>query len=215
MSTFNDVRARKPTRMLMVPVSAFADDWRERPTAPVAVGLRLLSEKDCELAMSLAASATIEFFKGADQVNRAAVDDVYRSRMMAFAVARAVCDPNDVMQGHPLFPALEDQISEFFAPTGIAFIYEALDTMTVELSPLVPVATDEDLVLLRAHLRAGTVLKLPPGEQRAARRLLGRVVEALAAADPSVSIHDESDHFEDLPDQDEYGIPTYGVTLNG
>lgn len=160
--------------------------------------------------MSIAAQDTVEFFKESSASFPHEMEDVYRSKMMGIAIARSICDPNDVLAAHPAFPALEDRVAHFFSPDGVRLVYEMLDEMTVTSSPVTPVANDERLKLLNAHLRTGTIGKVKGVEQLMVRRLLGRALEVLEASAPEVSVFD-GDSIQEEADADD--VPAYAVQV--
>lgn len=205
MATYDSAQPRKPASTLTIPVTAFSDDWLERPTAAIAVGLRLLSELDGQIVTRDASNATVVFFgldqPGAIRPPAEVMNAIYISRCMALAVARSVCDPNDVQKMHDELLALEDHVHRYFSPDGIKFVFQALQEKTAALSPLSPEASDEELTLLVAHLKAGTIASLPFGEQLAIRRLLGCALEPLRVRAPGLIADDESE--EEDPDEDE------------
>jgi hypothetical protein len=211
MAAFETVRPRRPAGLLVIPVTAFADDWFHRPTAPVAVGIRLLSEQDGQIATANAARSTVEFFGGGDPAvprpSREVENEIYVSRIMGFAIARAVCDPNDVMKGHEALPALEDHVFSYLTPDGIRFVFEAMQQTTAKASPLSPAASDAELRVLFAHLSGGTIAKLDVAEQLAVRRLLGCALEALRVAAPNLGPEEgESDDEDDVDGESVYDL---------
>ena len=188
----------RPSRIALIAPASFADDWPSIPKAPIAVGLRLLSERDFEVAMAVAAQATTEMLsaKGSDRpVDRTTESEFYTARLLCEAVSRAVCDPNDTAKTHEAFPATEDSLPMALSPTGIEALYRELEQLHIERSPTAPSAIDDDLRLLRAHLRAGSLRRLPQGEQSGARRFLALVLQAFARVAPEV-------HAEDFQDDD-------------
>ena len=152
MATHADVKLRKPAASMLIPVSAFSDEWEHRPTAAIAVGLRLLSEQSAQAATREAARTTVEFLHlddpAAKRPSPEVENEIYVSRIMGFAIAHAVCDPNDVNEMHKDLPAMEDQVFRYFSTAGIKFVFEALQAAMARLSPVSPVADEEDLALL-------------------------------------------------------------------
>ena len=216
MATHESVRTRKPASVIVIPVSAFAEDWEHRPTAPIAVGLRLLSELDAQGATRDAARTTVEFFHlgepGATRPSQDVQNDVYVSRIMGFAIARAICDPNDIHRMHDQLPALEDHVFRDFTPDGIKHVFQQLQLATAKVSPLSPVADASDVALLVVHLRAETIAKLPRAEQLAVLRLLGCALETLRAAAPDLSVGD-SDGDSEAEDGEDDGESDYEIAV--
>jgi hypothetical protein len=209
MSAFTKVTVRKPARTLVIPVTMFADDWYGRPTASIAVGLRLLSEHDLEVATACAHRFVADMQDPERPENRL-YEEVFGARLAAEAVARAICDPNDVSMSHSVFPASEDTIPTALTPKGIEHVWAALERMHIELNPALLPIRDPGVRLLRAHLRAGSLDRL--GEAGLGiRKLLTVVLEKFVEAAPTVTAADVDD--EDAEDSGE-PLSTYAVTLH-
>src|ERR1700728_4538332 len=87
----------KPDRVVVMPVSAFAADWLNRPTAPVAVGFRRLCDMDLQAARHAASKLTLDIYakNGAPIVDVDAANATYNDALMRHAVARCTTNPND------------------------------------------------------------------------------------------------------------------------
>lgn len=188
MGAFSAVVAARPKQALRVvelPPSAYADGWGSKPSAPVRVGLRLISDAEIQTARGEAVRAAMTLHPHADAA-QASQDpnwiDAFNDALMRWAVARATCVPEDISK--PFFPVAEDTVKEALTSQGIKALFEALELLVVEQSPLSPEATDEDLGDLVQVLQHGAALtKMPPGEARALRRLLGHALERLVRYD--------------------------------
>lgn len=207
MSAFADAKPRAPARILILPPTSFTDTWAERPTANIAVGLRLLSEQDVENATIEAAKYIAKLVVDPDapsgrSFDQDAQNELYNSRLMTEVVARAVCDPNDAATAHELFPIAEIQVQDLFTSEGIRFAFDALSATTVEKSPVMPQATDAELALLVAHLRHGTLKRLPRSTQSGLRKLLAAVLEPLTAFAPGLDA-DEPEPAREEDDDEE------------
>jgi len=213
VSTFQKARGQAPSHVEILQPSAFADEWEHRPTSPVSVGLRLLSETDYETATIAAATFAVDAMtsaEGRSRVDGATFDDVYNARIMLEGVARAICDPANARSAHRLFPLPQDQLEAgHMTPETIRFLWDVLGRKRLELSPIAPIAADEDLRRLAAHLRAGSLARLPRDEQVPARKLLAAVLERLDAFAPGIDADDEA---EEEDDDEVDGVPTYRVT---
>lgn len=144
----------------------FASDWRNRPTQAFDVGLRLPSEDDVQIART-----------GADQAlaalalndNENAID-AWNDLLMARAVARCICNPLNVREDSPVFPLPEDTISQALTSRAIRRLFDEVERLTVEQSPLAPEATDEELVTLADAILSGEPLGLATADERSFRR---------------------------------------------
>lgn len=180
MSAFTALtrKARAPAMIVVLPPSAFADDWEGRPDEDVAVGLRLLSENDIQAARRIATDAAVkQYAEDGRIVDHDAYIDAANDGLVREAIARAMCDPNDVTQPHPLLPYAQDLVMYAFTSAGARFVWDELHRLTVAHSPLVRPAEDGDVEALAALLARGALERLPPSKAIAARKLLASVLE--------------------------------------
>lgn len=172
MSVFSVVRERIPTRVIDISPNAFADEWAEKPSAPVKAGLRLLSEGDLHTARAQAADRAVRMHD--DDEGRVAV---YNDTLMAWAVASSLCHPTDTRE--PYLEAAFDNVFVAFTSEGIRRIWEEIEVMHLMRSPLIDeidaAGIDELVASLPTKLAA-----LGPKEARV-RRLLSFVLEELRA----------------------------------
>lgn len=144
----------------------FASDWHNRPAIAFEIGLRIPSEDDVQIART-----------GADQ-ELAALDlsdnenaiDAWNDLLMARAVARCLCNPLNVREASPILPLAEDTISQALTSRAIRRLFDEIERLTVEQSPLAPEATDEELVTLADAILSGEPLSLASADERAFRR---------------------------------------------
>src|SRR5690606_14499881 len=96
----------KPLRTFRIEPNQFADAWASKPRRSVVVGLRLLSSDEETTADVVARKKALQEYPdgGPDQ------DAFYNKALMAWVVARVICDPNDASKGHPTFRAAEDTV---------------------------------------------------------------------------------------------------------
>ena len=169
MTAFSQVLARVPPRIIDIPVDAWADEWPDKPPAPVKAGLRLLSEQDLQSARANAAEKA-----------RAAHDDLlgqvesFNDHLMAWAVARSLCTATDVMQ--PYLPAAHENVFEAFTSRGIKRIWEEIEVLHIMRSPLISEATDDELVALATSVSPAALAELSSVKQGRIRRLIAFVL---------------------------------------
>lgn len=163
--------ALPPPRTMRLEPGDFAGTYARRPTSDIMVGLRVYSEADCRTAEAEADKQTTP--EAANQV------------LLGIAVARALCDPNDVNAPHPTFPLAEDIVPIALTPRAIKRIFDEVERLHVDQSPGFPEATDEDLVeLAGALLPEKPFAALSPIEQKRCRRYVRFVLDALEAVKP-------------------------------
>jgi hypothetical protein len=162
-------------RVKLLPPSAFAQTWRERPREAARVGLRLVGEKRIEAAESHAraelreARARLEGDLSQDE--KVSLVDRYNTALMQFVLAEACCDADNVEA--LFFPKSSlTTIEVAFPPHTLLALWEEYEALAVATSPARPQASPDDLRML-----AGALLELadaPAGPRilRLARLLL-------------------------------------------
>lgn len=141
-------KLRKPGATLVLPLWVFADQWEDRPTAPVCVGLRLLAENDKTQARALAVKQANDLHpeRGDEWV------DCFNDAVQMQIDALGMCDPNDVNKPSEAFEYAEDQLPFRITSKGAAFIFQAIQRYEVASSPIGALATSDDLQRLAAML---------------------------------------------------------------
>src|SRR5579859_883072 len=88
---------RPPRKVVVVSPDAFADEWARKPTADVAIGLRLLSESDVQAARGEAAQQAVRWFADLEGecIDEDARTDPFNDGLIRHALARACTDPNN------------------------------------------------------------------------------------------------------------------------
>jgi hypothetical protein len=177
MTTFTKATATRPPRVIVVPRAAFSDRWEGKPSGDVAVGLQLLSDGDYQTARAEATKLASEL-----QDDEAGWLEAFHDALLRWAVAKAATDPNDARK--PYFQAAEDTVRDALTPLGVRRVYDELERLTIETSPLEPEANDGELLELAELLKhgAGVLTPLVRGQERSVRRLLRHCLEVLREA---------------------------------
>jgi hypothetical protein len=146
----------------------FAPTWDNAPGSDVIVGIRVYSEADARSAEQEAAK---------QETDQAAQDTLF-----AIAVARGICDPNNVKAAHPLFPFAEDTLQAALTPRAIKRLFDEIEKLHVDQSPMFPEATDEDLTeLAGALIQPEPLGKLGAVKAARARRYARLILDSLNA----------------------------------
>lgn len=181
MATFRETPARvrpKPADVVMVLPEHFADAWPSKSAEPVRVGLRLVSEKDLQTARAQASKTAWDHFPDEDLDEDERID-CYNAALMTWVVACATCHPDDASK--PWIDMAHDNLQLALTSGGLRSLWERVEALTVECSPLAPEATDDELTALFAAVQSGaawTSADVPA--VRRARRLLKRTMTLLA-----------------------------------
>ncbi len=177
-SAFSQLRKatpQKPTpalRVVQLQPSAFASDWPEKPVVAVSVGLRLISDADVETARAEAARRALDLHdQDGDEDNQA---DAFKDALLSWIVARGTCKPSNILL--PWF-SHEDVPRDALTPAGKLYLYEALERLTVEESPLSRAATDEEIAGMPI---ATTLAAATPGSALRFRRLIAHAIDTLS-----------------------------------
>lgn len=186
MSTFRSVVSeapRKPVRTLWLQPDAFSDAWPDKSPAPVEIGLRLIGQVDVEQARAQAAAKAVAMHDESDVSGQV---EAYNDTLMCIAVARGTCDPVDVTEPWMLMP--EENIPLALTPQAIRFVWDELERLHIERSPLAPSASDEDIASLARRLARGEVGNHAPPVAGRLRKLL-----AFCLAELGGPLDDEDD----------------------
>lgn len=151
----------RPPKTITIHPHEFLYSWDARPSSPIIVGLRLLSVSDQDAGH---AEALREGEEGSSE---------YRTTALAFAVARGICDPNDVSRAHPTLEFAEDMVPAALSQPTIARIFDEIEKLAVETVPLFTEATDADLRELAQLLSSDDPFEdMSPARARRVRRYL-------------------------------------------
>jgi hypothetical protein len=180
----NAEETRKPVRTVKIEPGDFADDWRNKPKSAVVVGLRLLSSNDEDTAKEQAYKSAQELGPDADP---SAITEKFESTLKSYAVALALCDPNDVKSSHPAFPMAEDNVPEALTSNCITRLFDELERTQIEHSPLFGEIDEDSVRSLVAALSIDDPFDgIPDEEARRIRRYLQFVFDEILALGPEI-----------------------------
>ena len=179
MTTFSRVEdgARPPYRTLIVPPTAFADDWDQKPKDAVCCGLRLISSGDTVIARAEAAKAA--WAAHPHEHDSEARIESYNDALMRWVVARGTCDPNNTREPWEIWKGMPElMVQQALTPLGARFIFDAIQLLATETSPTVPALErkriDDLIVDFELNFDA-----LTPAKQAHVLQLLGAAHEIL------------------------------------
>lgn len=175
----------KAPRIVVVPVSAFADTWTKKPAAPVEMGLRLVAARDIDTARAEAAREAIDWYDDGEGgcIDEVARDEAYNEALMRHALARALCQPHNTQQ--PFFQVASETIRLALTSEGLRLLWDELVRLhrgTGVNQP--PIEADEVAELAAILARSGSVDCLPESSRGEVRRLLAHCLAELRAANP-------------------------------
>ncbi len=191
---FGEAVARNtvPSATLVLPVSVFADEYHLRPSEPVCVGLRLLSEGDRRKARKVAEDQANELHTYGGQNWVECFNDAVKRQVAALAM----CDPNDVTKPSAVFPYAEDDVLTALTVRGTQFIFDAVEQHEIDMSPLIERANDATLERLAALLPLVDAETL---NGRLARRISAMLEEIDALVGDSVDDRAVDDPGDEVP----------------
>ena len=150
-------RAAVPQCVVEIPVASWSTTWVNRPSEPVKVGLRLISEADASSARAEAAKKALRYHPSEDDEDGRV--EAYNGALMVAALGCAICDPDDVNASFLEWTSPTAQLAVSMTPTGIDLLYGHLDMFTMAESPSLPEATDEDVAEMATALLDGSAWK--------------------------------------------------------
>jgi hypothetical protein len=184
------VRSKKPPGKIILPPSAFADDWADKPAGDVAIGLRFVSQADADVGRREAEREAVGFYsemRGTHvPTDPETVADIYNDALIMHAVARGTCNPNDVTE--PYWVAADDQVKHALTPAGARRIWDELVIMTKSKGPSRRAADPDECKKLGRLLAAG--VQLDDECRKLCAHLLERMPEDL------VELPDDEDDVE-------------------
>lgn len=166
---------RKPAATLLLEPSAFSSDWDSRPDSAVLIGLRVPSESDTQSAIAESAKRAIELHDETEGRIGA-----FNDALLSMLVARSVCDPNDVLAVHPLLELPDEIVPLAFPPATIRHIFDAVEKLQIDTSPIYEEATDEEVATLCTRLSEGALGRAERVASKRARRFLRFVLDELS-----------------------------------
>lgn len=178
MSKFSEAQARDitPERIITLPPAAFANDWPQKPTCEVAIGLRRLSQADSAAARAEAEREAVDFYHDiVDRPRRPDLEtvlDVRNDALLCHLAGRACTDPNDVTRLY--FRGQEDQTRVALTPEGVRRIGDEYRLWTAASGVARSRATDEEARKVGRAIAQGAVTL-----DDEARMLLAYLAESL------------------------------------
>jgi hypothetical protein len=176
MTTFSKAqRDIKPPKILVLPPSAFADEWGDKRSTEVAMGLRLVSQGELETGRKEAEREATGFYaelRGTPiPADPHVATDIFNDAIVMHVVACGTCDPNDVTR--PYFRAAPDTVRVALTPDGARRIYDEIMLLHKGMSPGYPQASDAEAAALGRRLAHGETLDAED------RKLCARLIEKL------------------------------------
>lgn len=135
----------QPAGSFLLKSEHWASGAEGKPLVAVRLGLRLLSDGDLTYCQAIA--------KERSDAN----PDNYKRELITCAAAVALCDQTDASSPPELFPAPDQQVPAKLRPETIQAIYDELERLMIETSPISPVATDDELYDLAELISEGGV----------------------------------------------------------
>lgn len=163
-------KSKAPPTFKLVPPDVFKDNWHERPTDPIAVGIRRISDKEVSLARSNAARSAWNLHRATDdEANRILA---FQNLLLRELIAASVCDPNDVTR-----PGALDV--DALTTEGVKYVWDLIDVFHASTSPCNREASFDELDALADM--APLAADLTGAQGRRIRRLLAICFDELMA----------------------------------
>lgn len=147
-------KTRPAPRVVTLQTSDYADAWPHKPDAGGApVGLRLVGEETIENAERQALETVARVFADADmppdllEIRGGVMLEQYNNELMVNVLAHALCKADDA-KSHFFPKAPQAVIPQAFHPGTIQMLWREYDALRMVLSPMVRLATDEELAAI-------------------------------------------------------------------
>ncbi len=162
--------APKAQRVVTLALSAWVPTYRDKPEGDAQVGLRIPSQAELESARAEAAAKAWRLHPNAEDADDRL--DARNGVLMALVVARGTCQPDDLHA--PYFAAMADDLVPCaWTPGTIEMLFERIDLLLIEESPIAPALDDDGVAVLAEALRIGSAWAgVDTATAQRARRLL-------------------------------------------
>lgn len=155
MSSFEDFEscsepvAAPPPRVVKLPLAAWKSNYSGRPECDVKIGIRLPGQDDTETVEAEALKA----LQAASRHGEEAAVRAYNESKLLNLVAVCICDPLDVSKPHELFETPNAILEIALTQHGIRRIFDEIERLQIETSPIFREAPDEDVLSFAAMLQ--------------------------------------------------------------
>jgi hypothetical protein len=150
-----------PLRVVRVEPNAFVDNWSGKPSDAVAVGLRLLSEREKFGILKESKTKAREAHPDDARLQYETESDT----AMRLLVAAALCDVNDVSKPSSLFRFPQNEVFSALTESGARYLFDEVLKLQVETSVAHTEASEDDLAELFELISEGAIDSLD-GERR-------------------------------------------------
>ena len=165
-SKLTDSTSILPRKVITLRTEHWASSFSERPENPVPVGLRLLSMNDQDAIRQISHQSSLAAIsEGADP------QAAYQSAMLISTIARSICHPRDARRAHDLFGCADDKLQIALTKEALTWLFDELEKMIVESSPIFGEATDDEIVVLCDMLQTGAMARLTESDPVKAARV--------------------------------------------
>jgi hypothetical protein len=178
-ATNSEQETKKPDRIVVIPPSLFAASYRSRPTAEVAIGLRVISERDVQVGRA-AASKHMVLFYGTPEGKIRDPEQAYgcwNDTWLAYAIGRAACDPND--SDKPYFMFGEEEAARALSSEGLRRLWDEYCLIAKGTGERAQILDEELLPLAKSLVNVGA---LEPVQQTEVRKHLAWILEIIDGA---------------------------------
>lgn len=166
---------RKPPKVVTLPLDGWSDAERDKPSAPMPIGIRLPSPADDDRARDEAVKAVGRLPPGADEEDKILA---FNNALIRERVAACTCLAEDVTQG--FFEMAADEVMRRLSKSGLKRLWEEIEALQAGADVSLPELDVEGLAHLTAMLdRAVGFDHMPREDAKRLRRLLEHVRQEL------------------------------------
>lgn len=170
---------RKPPKVVTLPLDGWSDSERDKPSAPLPIGIRLPSPADDDRARDEAVKAVERLPAGAEQDDKILA---FNNALIRERVAACACLAEDVTQG--FFEMAAQDVMRRLSPSGLKRLWEEIEALQAGADVSLPELDVEGLAHLTAMLdRAVGFEHMPREDAKRLKRLLEHVRQELQEAE--------------------------------
>jgi len=155
-----------PRKTVVIRAEHWASTFGDAPANPIKVGLRLLSIEDQETIRQVANKAALDAINADLDAQIAA-----HNAVLVTTVARAICSAKDARRGHDFFSSPDDLLPIALTESSLKWLFDEVEKLTVECSPIFSEADDNDVADVCAALSDGALNRLTESDPVKAARV--------------------------------------------
>lgn len=179
----------KPVAFSEIQPGMWTSEWADKPSVPMKVGVRLLSEQSIQESKAEASRVVVGFYEGATEDQEGLVDS-YNDALMRSSVARGICAHSSAKI--PFFALGEEEVRQHMTPEGVRFLFQEIEAAHIAHSPCQREVDRDECLKLAVILQREVALERLRGPEKArVGRMLSYCLDALEEAEEAAEADGE------------------------